>query len=204
MRPCLTRLLLSCAIPLSGGCATIVNGSAQPVSINANVNGAEVVFNGEVIGMTPLNVKVKRGGGTLLVRKDGYNAQTLNMGTHVSGWFWGNLFSCGVLGSSTDWGSGGMYEYSPDNFFANLVPDGGGQEYDALNEQRAAEIVYYCLVNYDRLAHDIAAGSGEHLDGLLALSGRASLHGLDLSGIRRRSADLPSFAMAVLAAVRSP
>ncbi|HET6347216.1 MAG TPA: PEGA domain-containing protein [Myxococcota bacterium] len=204
MRPSrLTCLLIFCAMPPAGACATLVNGSSQPVSINANVNGAEVVLNGEVIGMTPLNIKVKRGGGTLLVRKAGYSAQTLNMGTHVSGWFWGNLFSCGLLGSSTDWGSGGMYEYSPDNFFANLVPDGGGLEYDAANEQRDAEILHYCMVNYARLAHDIAVGAGEHLDGLLALSGRASLDRVALRDIRRGSPDVPSFAMAVLAALRA-
>src|SRR5690348_5403090 len=122
---------------LFGACASIVNGTSQHITVNSNVAGAEVFFNGDRLGTTPVSWKVKRGGGTLLVRKEGYASQTLSMNTNVSGWIWGNIVTGGVSGTFTDWATGGMYEYAPDNFFANLVPD-LAKEYDAQNLQQDA------------------------------------------------------------------
>ncbi len=55
------------------GCATIISGKSQTISVNANVEGADVMFNEQPLGKTPLVVKLKRGQeGTLSVQKDGY------------------------------------------------------------------------------------------------------------------------------------
>ena len=193
------RLLVICASSMVVACASLVNGTTQAITVNSNVMDAQVLFNGQVIGRTPLTMKVRRGGGRLTVQKPGYAPHTVHLQSNVSGWFWANIISGGTLGSSTDWASGGMYEYSPDSFFASLVPE-EGHEYDVLNGPKDAELLHYCMVNYERLAHDIAVGAGEHLDGLLTLE--HSLADADLESIRRTSKDIPTFAMAVLAAAR--
>lgn len=43
------------------GCATIISGSTQLLTVNANVQGAEVYLNNQLLGTTPLSVNIKRG-----------------------------------------------------------------------------------------------------------------------------------------------
>jgi len=96
------------------GCATIVGGTSQTVSVNSNVKGADVIVNGETLGKTPYNGPIKRGKSTTVtLRKDGYEPKTITLSTEIESIFWGNIIIGGVLGSTTDLATGGMYKYAP-------------------------------------------------------------------------------------------
>ncbi len=96
------------------GCATIVGGTSQNVSINSNVKGADVIVNGETVGKTPYNGPIKRGKTTTVtLQKDGYDPKTITLSTEIESIFWGNIIIGGVLGSTTDLATGGMYKYAP-------------------------------------------------------------------------------------------
>jgi len=117
---------LGAALAIHGvGCATIVKGKSQTVSIDSNVKGAEIVIDGTVVGSTPYTGSITRGSSTsLTVRKPGYRSKTIVLNSDVEPIFWGNVISGGFLGSSTDAGTGAMYKYSPSNIEVDLQPEG--------------------------------------------------------------------------------
>ncbi len=105
---------LSLGLVAISGCSTLVNGSSQSVSINSNVQDAQVTWNGAPIGKTPLTVQVKRGSSAqITVSKDGYISKTITADTSIEPIFWGNVIFGGVLGSTTDGVNGNMYKYAP-------------------------------------------------------------------------------------------
>ena len=96
------------------GCATIVKGDKQTVSINSNVRGAKVFVNGEQVGTTPFTGQIKRKSGTTVtLNKDGFESKTVTMTTEIESVFWGNIISGGGVGSTTDLTTGAMYYYAP-------------------------------------------------------------------------------------------
>jgi len=99
---------------LFSGCASIVKGSKQNVSIISNVKDAEIIVNGSTIGKTPYNGSiVKSSSTTITLQKEGYEPKTITLDTEVEPIFWGNILIGGVFGSTTDMASGAMYKYTP-------------------------------------------------------------------------------------------
>lgn len=110
------------------GCATIVKGQSQLVTIDSNIRGADVILNGKVVGTTPYNGAIERGSSSqLTIRKDGYFPKTITLSTEFEPIFWGNIIIGGFLGSSTDAGTGAMYKYSPANYQIDLLPNENGK-----------------------------------------------------------------------------
>ncbi len=105
---------IACLGLFFAGCASIVGGTSQTVSINSNVKGANVIVNGANIGTTPYNGPLKRGKSTTVtLQKDGYETKTITLNTEIESIFWGNIIIGGVLGSTTDLATGAMYKYAP-------------------------------------------------------------------------------------------
>jgi PEGA domain-containing protein len=114
----LTALVL--VLTLSG-CATIVDGTSQPVTFNSEPNRAKILINGVQVGVTPLTIQVKRAKNTMIVaKKDGYESQQLPLQTKTNTYFWGNILF--LYGSTTDYASDAMVEYSPNMYFITLDP----------------------------------------------------------------------------------
>ena len=112
--------LFAFAIVLAGflglqGCATILKGSTQPLSVNSNVDNADVVLNGAKIGQTPFTGIVKRSktAATLEVRKEGYRPARVILDSEMEPVFFVNIISGGVFGSTTDYASESMWRYAP-------------------------------------------------------------------------------------------
>lgn len=108
---------------LASGCATVVTGDTQVVTINSNAPEAEVLVNGILVGKTPFNGPIKKGQSTsVTVRKAGFQERTVQLATDVEAAFFGNIIIGGLLGSTTDYGSGSMYKYSPNTIQIDLEP----------------------------------------------------------------------------------
>jgi hypothetical protein len=77
----------------ASGCATIVDGSSQPVTFNSEPNRAKIFLNGTQVGVTPLTLQVQRSKTTVVVaKKEGYEEQQIPLQTKLNGYFWG-IFS---------------------------------------------------------------------------------------------------------------
>ena len=146
------------------GCATILGGTSQTVSVNSNVAGAQVTLNGAQLGVTPLTASIKRGQtGVISVTSAGYQPYQIALNKKISTLFWVNIFSGGAFGSSTDMSTGAMYEYEPSTFMVTLQRANSSSA--ELAEWRRKEgLRAFVLQNNEALVSDLAAGRGEYVD----------------------------------------
>ncbi len=108
---------------LTGGCATIVDGGGQVISVNTVPSGASCTFdrNGHRIGMiasTPGTLAVDKSRKTIVVTCDKPGYQTV-MGSDASqagGMIFGNLIFGSVIGVIVDLATGADYEYGSSIF----------------------------------------------------------------------------------------
>ena len=105
------------------GCASILKGSEQPVNINSNVDEAEVLINGQMVGRTPFSGTIQRKSKTvLIVQKTGYMSRSIVLDTGIEPVFWVNILIGGVFGSTTDFATGSMWKVSPNTYNVDLKP----------------------------------------------------------------------------------
>ncbi len=122
------------AIALTG-CASLVNGPTQAVTINSVPDGADVsVTNsaGEKIhtGVTPVTLTLKRGASyfksesyTIKYAKAGFASKELAISGSMSGWYIGNILFGGLIGMlAVDPVTGAMYVL-PENVSQSLDAD---------------------------------------------------------------------------------
>ena len=77
----------------------------------------EVTVIGRVIGKTPITLQLdKKKDQSVSFTLEGYKTQTRNLETSIDGFFWGNIVLGGFIGSTTDAITGGMHEYSPNQY----------------------------------------------------------------------------------------
>ncbi len=121
LRPC-TLFVLGALMTLSG-CASIVNGTTQQMTINSNITDADITANGKPVGRTPFTGLVERGSKTsLTVSKAGYQSKTITLASSLEPWFWGNIIFGGLFGSTTDSATGAAYKYAPTTVEVDLEP----------------------------------------------------------------------------------
>jgi len=158
---CLTTFVL-----LWAGCATIVQSTKQEISIATEPSGAAVLRDGVPVGTTPLTLTVKRkdAGETLILRKEGYEDGSIETKSRINGWFFGNIVTGGLAGSTTDLISGAAYKYDEDKYFLPLKAKG------AASFSNETEIKSYAVINNLQLRIDIAQGEGEALENLIKLA----------------------------------
>jgi hypothetical protein len=186
----------------ASGCATIVDGSSQPVTFNSEPNRAKIFLNGTQVGVTPLTLQVQRSKTTVVVaKKEGYEEQQIPLQTKLNGYFWGNILCGGFLGSTIDYASGSMVEYSPNMYFLSLEPI-RKSEADVFRLSEEKKVRQFILVNHAHLAQDLAMGKGEYLLSLYDLLAvketprREVIQRLRVLAAAHR--DPPSFAEAVI------
>lgn len=131
--------VLIAAILATSGCATIVKGSSQGVTVKTDPEGAscDLAKKGKSVGVvnpTPGTVQLGKGASDVDVtcRKSGYFDAIGKLSSSFQGWTLGNALIGGVVGIVIDAGSGAMHEYQPE-IFMTLTP-----ESFASNESREA------------------------------------------------------------------
>ena len=133
---------VTAAVMLTGGCATMINGSTQRVAVASDPPGAQVFLGDQPVGVTPTYLEVNRRDRDLALRfeKDCYQETVLPVPRRTSRWVVGNLLPAGVpvneytlgpwlgamafwaaVGGFIDWRSGGAFTF-PDLVRATLAP----------------------------------------------------------------------------------
>jgi len=122
MRP---RLAAVVAPVLVIGCATIMHGSSQDVSISSQPTGATVTIDNQPAGVTPVAAKLKRKDmHHIAIHMDGYQPFEMVTTRKVSGWVWGNIVFGGLIGLAVDAMTGGLYEVRPEQINGQLAKSG--------------------------------------------------------------------------------
>jgi hypothetical protein len=76
-------------------CATIIRGTSQNIPVTSNPIGAKITVNGEELGYTPLNLRLKRKKSCVIwVEKQGYNLLEIRILRKTSSFylFWAIYF----------------------------------------------------------------------------------------------------------------
>lgn len=113
------RISLVFCLIATTGCATIVGGSMQPVTLNANPTGVSFTVRNQhgmqiASGVAPQALRLPRKSEySIALALDGYQPQSVFVGKQLRGWFWGNLVSWWFVGGAVDLITGAAYALEP-------------------------------------------------------------------------------------------
>ena len=148
------------AAALFSGCATIISGTSQAVTIDSNVQGATVAIEGNIVGQTPFSGKIPRKRESVaLVSKPGYAAQPVVLTTSfnpvaILSLFWDY--------STTDCLTGACWEYAPSTYYVNLRPSTSSVE----QFRRDSELKAFAMTYYSAIKTELASGSGAKIEAI--------------------------------------
>jgi len=160
----------------STGCASVVSlisegGLDQEFAFTSDPPGAKLFLNGGVpLGETPLpSVKIERSKTAFVViKKDGFEEQSIHLKHRFNYWFLGNFILGGLLGSTTDFADGAVVQLDPTTYHINMTPKKASLE----QKQQLAKTWWarnLILVGYSHIQADLSRGEGEHLSSVLAM-----------------------------------
>ena len=121
-------LILTCLFGLLGailivGCATIIHGSRQSITVNSVPSGAKIIKMGAQLGTTPAVIKLDRNESNIILRfeKEGYEPVEVVLNRSVDAWIVGNIVFGGLIGLAVDFITGAAYKLSPSELNATLA-----------------------------------------------------------------------------------
>jgi cobalamin biosynthesis protein CbiD len=124
-----THFVIALAVLATPGCATLVKGTTQIVTVSTEPAGANCILSREgrqvaVINPTPGTVTVDKARGTISVacRKVGFQDSVGAMASSFQSMTFGNIIFGGLIGVAVDAASGAMNEYPP-LITITLVPE---------------------------------------------------------------------------------
>lgn len=130
MKNVLNACGLAAAVLSLSACATVTRGTSQKFNIVTTPTAAEVSLSTGQQCVSPCQLKLKRKPGfTAVVKKDGYQTQTLTVESKLGGGGAvagaGNLILGGVIGGIVDGTNGSMNNLTPNPLVVTLVPIAG-------------------------------------------------------------------------------
>jgi hypothetical protein len=104
------------------GCATIISGKSQNVTISSRPQGAQVTVNG-FIGTTPCTANLKKGESyQIIATKEKYEPTSLSIGTKFNPVFLLNILCGGIIGMGIDLISGAYLDLDRSEVTIILTP----------------------------------------------------------------------------------
>jgi PBP1b-binding outer membrane lipoprotein LpoB len=106
-------------------CSIIVNGTTQKVNVSSDPSGATVKVNTQNMGKTPVVLNLRRATNhTLEISLDGFETKEIMLTKNITGAFWGNFLSWGIIGLAIDASTGAMYKLTPEQLSVELNKKG--------------------------------------------------------------------------------
>lgn len=158
-------------LSLASGCASVMSGKVQELSFHSNPEGAAVTIHGTYYGTTPFTTPIHGESGlSASFSKPGYRTLTVDLETHVSGWFYANAIFVPVmgLGTTTDVSNGAVHRYSPKEYMVTLEPENANPIAAKPALSRAQKSREFIVVAYDKIMSDLSRGQGQYLNSLLS------------------------------------
>ncbi|MDP1539309.1 MAG: PEGA domain-containing protein [Moraxellaceae bacterium] len=168
----LIKCIFICSFLLISGCASIIDGKQQQMTFNSNPQGASVIFNGLPIGTTPVITNVQRSNMPVVIRftKEGYKDYEVSASSGLNNWFWGNIISGGVYGSTTDYITGAMNKFEPGNYMVTLTPSEVKNLPGGTSQSDKQKIINFIVVGYSSIVMELNNKQGQYLSSLFVLA----------------------------------
>lgn len=144
----------------TSSCATMFSGSTQPVTFNSDPDGVSVTVSGQALGKTPATIVLDRKSDLVIdFVKEGYAKQTIKLNTRFNAWVLANVIFClsCVLSTTTDYATGAAYEYSPNNYFITMVPEGVAESPIDIKKR---DLKSFLVSNYGSIVAELNRGPG--------------------------------------------
>jgi len=110
MKKTLLLTTITGAMFMFSGCATVLSGKTQKISINSNPSGIKVQVDDQTL-TTPASFIVKRENKDKTIKvNEGKCKKIITLNKKINPVFFVNIFS-GALGSTTDYATGAMWKY---------------------------------------------------------------------------------------------
>ena len=133
-----TLIVLLISVIFLSGCATIMTGSTQKVSVSSNPSGAVAKVDGGMAAVTPTIFNLERKTDhTIEISKEGYRTAQVILRHTLSGAAAGNILVGGIIGIAVDSCSGAMFKLVPERVDVNL--ETAGQQ-SSIEVPKAVEI----------------------------------------------------------------
>lgn len=125
MKKAITILLLVVITISFTGCAAILSGGRGKIKTTSSPSGADVYVNGEKMGQTPCNLRLKtKGEYVIVIKKEGYKDQQFRVTNKVgAGWIVLDILM-GLVPVIVDAATGSWYTFNEKNFNAELEKSG--------------------------------------------------------------------------------
>ena len=102
-------------VVLLSGCATMIRGTSQPISINTDPSGATATLSDGRSCTTPCTLEAKRKETLqIALEKEGCNSTSTAMVPTLAG-------AGAILGGMVDYGTGAVYDLQPNPLFVKLT-----------------------------------------------------------------------------------
>ena len=143
-----------------GGCATVMNGTSQPVEFQSDPSGAGIELATGLKCETPCQYSLKRGKDNVVTfTKDGYKPETVYIQSRTGGASVGNVLAGGIIGGIVDGSNGASNHLYPDPVSIRLVPVGSNGQAVLLNKK--GEVISTVAEYNAKVADDVNKGLGE-------------------------------------------
>ncbi len=140
-----------------GGCATVINGTSQPVEFESDPSGATIVTGTGLTCVTPCGYSMKRGDDSMVTfTLDGYQDVTVYIQSRTGGGVVGNVLAGGLIGGVVDASNGASNHLYPDPVNIKMVPVGGDGE--ALLIDKDGEVVSTVAEYNAKVEEDVLEG----------------------------------------------
>jgi len=160
MRKLICVLALGASGTGLGGCATVMNGTSQPVELQSEPTGAQAALITGIKCDTPCKVSLKRGKDNVVTfSKAGYKSETVYIQSRTGGAALGNILAGGIIGGVVDGSNGASNHLYPDPVSIRLVPEGSSEQAVLLDKKGA---VISTVAEYNlKVADDVNKGLEE-------------------------------------------
>lgn len=144
-----------------GGCATVLNGTSQPVEFDSNPTGATIVTGTNLSCTTPCGYSLKRGDDTMVTfTKDGYQPVSVFIQSRTGGGVVGNVLAGGIIGGVVDASNGASNHLYPDPVRVSMVPV--GQNGEAMLLDKKGEVISSVAEYNASVETDVRAGMAKN------------------------------------------
>lgn len=127
MLPYLRVLLLTVALCLISGCATVTRGTTETILVQSEPSGATVRLSNGFTGVTPASFTLSRKGDLVVsVSKEGYETAEIPLKSQIAGagaaGMAGNVLIGGIIGIGVDAVTGATLSHYPNPVKTALIP----------------------------------------------------------------------------------
>jgi len=123
LKKVLSAVALATAGLSVGGCATVMNGTSQPVAFKSDPDGAVIALIDGPTCTTPCEYELKRGKDSMATfTRQGYKPAKVYIQSRTGGATFGNIIAGGIIGGVVDGSNGASNHLYPNPVYVRLVP----------------------------------------------------------------------------------